>query len=376
MNDRQFRTHPDPADWDDYVDFESKSWPKKDRRNYWIIPSICFNCESACGIIAYVDKETLEVRKIEGNPVHPGSRGRTCAKGVVTPNQLEDPDRILYPLKREGPRGSGEWKRVTWDEALTDIGGRIRKAILENRRHELMYHVGRPGEDGYVNRVLQAWGVDGHNSHTNVCSSSARLGHFLWTGADRPSPDHANARTILLLSSHLESGHYFNPHAQRIIEGKSRGAKLIVIDPRLSNTSAKADLWLPAKPGTEGALLLAIARYLVETGKYNREFVRRWVNWETYLEASWPELPRTFEGFENRAQTGVRDCSRRSTPRSKPGSRRKRSSKQPRRSPPPGPRSRRTAGARPRPAICGAGRSRAACICSSSSWARSANAAA
>ncbi len=76
----------------------------------------------------------------------------------------------------------------------TDIGGRIRKAIKENRRHELMYHVGRPGEDGYANRVLQAWGLDGHNSHTNVCSSSARLGHFLWTGADRPSPDHANAR--------------------------------------------------------------------------------------------------------------------------------------------------------------------------------------
>jgi anaerobic selenocysteine-containing dehydrogenase len=109
-----------------------------------------------------------------------------------------------------------------------------------------MYHVGRPGEDGYANRVLQAWGVDGHNSHTNVCSSSARLGHFLWTGADRPSPDYANARTILLLSSHLETGHYFNPHAQRIVEAQSQGATVITIDPRLSNTAAKADLWLPA----------------------------------------------------------------------------------------------------------------------------------
>jgi anaerobic selenocysteine-containing dehydrogenase len=294
-----FPKNPDPSQWDDYVDFESTSWPKKDRRHYWIIPSICFNCESACGIVAYVDKETLDIRKIEGNPVHPGSRGRTCAKGVVTPNQLEDPDRILYPMKREGARGSGRWTRVNWDDALSDIGGRIRKAILEDRRHEVMYHVGRPGEDGYVNRVLQAWGLDGHNSHTNVCSASARLGHFLWTGADRPSPDHSNAKTILLLSSHLESGHYFNPHAQRIIEGRTKGAKLIVIDPRLSNTSAKADLWLPANPGTEAALLLAIARYLVDTGRYNREFVRRWVNWEAYLEANWPDLPRTFESFED-----------------------------------------------------------------------------
>jgi len=293
-----FRSHPDPSQWDDYVDFESTSWPKKDRRRYWIIPSICFNCESGCGILAYVDKDTLDIRKIEGNPVHPGSRGRTCAKGVVTPNQLEDPDRILYPLKRTGARGSGEWSRVSWDDALDEIGGRIRRAIQEDRRREIMYHVGRPGEDGYVNRVLQAWGIDGHNSHTNVCSSSARLAHFLWTGADRPSPDYANARTILLLSSHLETGHYFNPHAQRIIEGKSRGAKLIVIDPRLSNSSAKADLWLPANPGTEGALLLAIARHLIDTGKYNREFVRRWVNWDAYLAASHLNLPRTFESFE------------------------------------------------------------------------------
>jgi len=86
-----FRSHPDPSVWDHYVDYESTSWPKKEKRNYWIVPSICFNCESACGILAYVDKEQLTVRKIEGNPLHPGSRGRTCAKGVVTPNQREDP---------------------------------------------------------------------------------------------------------------------------------------------------------------------------------------------------------------------------------------------------------------------------------------------
>src|SRR4029078_2616798 len=293
----KFRSHPAPSQWDDYVDFESTSWPKKDRRHYWIIPTICFNCESACGLLSYVDKEKMDVRKVEGNPRHPGSRGRTCAKGVVTPNQLEDPDRILYPLRRKGARGAGEWERVTWDEALADIGTRIRKAIQEGRRHELMYHVGRPGEDGYANRVLQAWGGDGHNSHTNVCSSSARLGHFLWTGADRPSPDYANARTILLLSSHLATGHYFNPHAKRIIEARAKGATLITSDPRLSNSSAKADVWLPAYPGTESALRRAIVRILLEENLYDVEFVRHWVNWQDYLRARRPELPVTFESF-------------------------------------------------------------------------------
>jgi anaerobic selenocysteine-containing dehydrogenase len=295
--DRQFAAYPTPDRWDDWVEYESLAWPRKVEKRYWIIPSLCFNCESACGILAYVDQETLKVRKIEGNPMHPGSRGRLCAKGSVTPNQLEDPDRILYPLKREGRRGEGRWRRVAWDEALDDIAARMRQAIQAGRPNDIMYHVGRPGEDGHVQRVLQAWGSDGHNSHTNICSSSARLGYHLWTGSDRPSPDHAMARVILLLSSHLETGHYFNPHAQRIIEGQMAGAKVITIDPRLSNTAAKGDYWLPARPGTEGALLLAMANVLLRENLYDAEFVRRWVNWPEYLRHEQPGTPVTFDRF-------------------------------------------------------------------------------
>src|SRR5437899_11498815 len=89
-----------------------------------------------------------------------------------------------------------------------------------------MYHVGRPGEDGFTERILAAWGVDGHNSHTNICSSGAREGYQLWMGLDRPSPDHANAKVILLISAHLESGHYFYPHAKRVMDGKDSNSKL------------------------------------------------------------------------------------------------------------------------------------------------------
>ena len=188
------------------------------------MPTTCFNCEAACGLVAYIDKDTMQVKKLEGNPYHPGSRGRNCAKGPATINQIHDPQRILYPLKRVGPRGAGKFERTTWDEVLDTFASKIRQALLEDRRNEIMYHVGRPGADGYMDRVLQSWGIDGHNSHTNVCSSSARLGYALWSGADRPSPDHANAKFILLLSAHLETGHYFNPHAQRIIDAKSNGA--------------------------------------------------------------------------------------------------------------------------------------------------------
>ncbi len=212
-------------------------------------------------------------------------------------NQLDDPERILHPLRRIGERGGGKWERVSWDEALDEVAGRIRKAIVDGRKDEVVYHVGRPGEDGFAERMLQAWGVDGHNSHTNVCSSGARLGMTLWAGYDRPSPDHANAKVILLLSSHLETGHYFNPHAQRIMEGKQGGAKLVVVDPRMSNTASHADVWIAPWPGSEAAILLAIASHLLRTRSIDEPFLRRWLNWETYLDQRHPDSPRTFEAF-------------------------------------------------------------------------------
>lgn len=276
---------PLPEQWHDHTEYAASEWPRLAvPRRYQLVPTTCFNCESACGLLAYIDKDTGKIAKLEGNPAHPGSRGKNCAKGPATINQVNDPDRILAPMKRVGKRGDGQWKEVSWEEALADIGGRIRKALQENRRDEVVYHVGRPGAEGFIDRVLRAWGVDGHNSHTNICSSGARLGYALWSGIDRPSPDYANARFILALNAHLESGHYFNPHAQRISEGLGRGARMAVVDPRLSNTASHATYWLPTVPGTEAALMLAFASVILREKLYDRAFVERWVNWRQYLE--------------------------------------------------------------------------------------------
>jgi anaerobic selenocysteine-containing dehydrogenase len=288
---------PPPDQWDEWTEYDADAWPRKLEKRYTLVPTVCFNCEAACGLMAYVDKQTMQVRKLEGNPYHPGSRGKNCAKGPATLNQINDPGRILYPLKRSGPRGSGKFQRTTWDEALDTLAAKIRQALLDGRHNQIMYHVGRPGEDGYVTRVLQSWGIDGHNSHTNVCSSSARLGYALWSGADRPSPDHANAKFILLLSSHLETGHYFNPHAQRIIDGKRSGAKICVIDVRLSNTASMADWWLAPWPGTEALLLLSFAHVILHENLFNRAFVEQWVNWRDFLAAKRPKAPATFDQF-------------------------------------------------------------------------------
>ncbi len=239
---------PPKERWDDWAELDSRAWPARREHRYLLVPTTCFNCESACGLLAYVDRDSLRLRKFEGNPEHPGSRGRNCAKGPATLNQVTDPDRILYPLRRSGARGAGGWERITWDDALDALAARIRAAITEDRRNEIMIHIGRPGEDGFTERVLASWGVDGHNSHTNVCSSGGRTGYQFWMGADRPSPDHANARVIYLSS--------------------------------------------------EAAINLAVAQHIIATGRYDREFVRRWWNWAEYLQACHPDLPVTFDAFE------------------------------------------------------------------------------
>jgi len=170
---------PPPEKWDRYVEYDAKAWPRRVKREMRLVPTICFNCESACGLLAYVDRETGKVRRFEGNPVHPGSRGRVCAKGPATLNQVEDPHRILYPLKRVGQRGGGNFaNRRLWRRSEWLLGCRWRR----NRRHRRV---------GGLRRRLR-WGIrrrrDGrgqpdrdHSRHDHDRDSRAHVG----CGADR-----------------------------------------------------------------------------------------------------------------------------------------------------------------------------------------------
>src|SRR6476469_8439623 len=237
---------PPKERWDNWTELDPRAWPQRKERHYSLVPTTCFNCESACGLLAYIDKVTGEVQKFEGNPENPGSRGRNCAKGPATLNQVTDPDRTLYPLKRAGKRAEGKWERVGWE------------------------------------------------------------GYQLVMCLVRPSPDHANAKVILLIRAHLESGHYFNPHAQRVIDGKTNGAKLIVFDTRLSNTATHADHFIPPYTSSEAAILLSIANYLIQNDLYNREFVERWWNWQEFLVAE-GIVTADFADFEARLKQIYRD---------------------------------------------------------------------
>ena len=144
------------SEWDSLTVLYARDWSLGLERYYSVVPTTCGNCESACGLLAYVDKDNGEVAKFEGNPHHPGSRGRTCAKGPATINQIHDTERILHPLRRTGKRGEGGWEQISWDEALDEIAAKIRSSLKRGGVDKVVYHVGRPGHEGYANRVLKA----------------------------------------------------------------------------------------------------------------------------------------------------------------------------------------------------------------------------
>ncbi len=296
--------YPPLSQWDNFNELDGEDWKRgginrhpvgskngTKVNNFMIVPTACNNCEASCGLTAWIDKETMVVKKYMGNPLHAGSRGRNCAKGYAALSQMYDPDRIPFPLKRAtgAKRGEGKWVRTTWDEALSTIGAKIRKT-LENtsptdiNRKMVMYHVGRPNENGFTPRVWHTLGVDSTNSHTNICSSNGRTGNIAWTNDDRTSPDWGKSKLMLLISSHAaDAGHYFQQSAGFIAEARQKGGKLVVLDPRMSNSAGISDLWIAPWPGTEGALFLSLIHKLLVDKKANFKYMKKWMNWETLL---------------------------------------------------------------------------------------------
>ncbi|MCB4748162.1 MAG: molybdopterin-dependent oxidoreductase, partial [Sulfurovum sp.] len=282
--------YPPLKDWDSFKELDGNDWKRggigrngiasesnKDGikvNEFMLVPTVCSNCEAQCGLTAWVeigeykktkDPRSLRVKKYMGNPLHAGSRGRNCAKGYASQSQMYDPDRIPFPLKRApgSKRGEGKWVRTTWDEAMATIGKKMHDTLKkgdEMSKKLIMYHVGRPNENGFGHRIPHSMGCDGYDSHTNICSAGAREGTIHWANDDRNSPDWANAKLIFLQSSHAaDAGHYFQQSAGYIADARRKGAKMIVLDPRLSNSAGIADLWIPIWPGTEAALYLYLA---------------------------------------------------------------------------------------------------------------------
>jgi len=298
--------YPPMEEWADFKELDGDDWKRGgiDRKgvrsesnpdgievnDYMIVPTACSNCEASCGLTAWIDKKSFTVKKYMGNPLHPASRGRNCAKGYATQSQMYDPDRIAFPLKRApgSARGEGKWVRTTWNEAMTTIGKKMGDTLEkgdELSKKSIMFHVGRPNENGFTGKVWHTLGTDAFNSHTNICSSGGRTPTIQWANDDRSSPDWANAKLIFLNSSHAaDAGHYFQQSASFIADARAKGAKLVVMDPRMSNSAGMADLWIAAWPVTEPLIYLYLTQRILNEGKVDRDFVKKWMNWEVFLD--------------------------------------------------------------------------------------------
>lgn len=286
---------PPPSRWEDWMEASPTpgAGPRKTRK----VPFTCDQCGAGCGMLATVDLTAGAVVRIEGNPLHPSSEGRVCASGLAVLDQLQDPHRILHPMRRVGARGEGRWEKIGWEEALDQVASKLREAIEAEKLQEILVHMGTPEADPFTVRALASWGLDNLVTDTTAGSPQASLGHQLWFGSDRAGVDLEQAAVILLVGSPRD-GSPLHPDPARVIAAKRAGAKLIVVEPVRSNLGAMADLWLPALPGTEAVLLLAFAHHIIRSRAANRDFMRRWWNWQQYMEARYPNVTMTFPRFE------------------------------------------------------------------------------
>ena len=241
-----------------------------------LVPTFCELCFWNCGLIARV--ENGKVVKVEGNPLSLRGKGRLCGRGNAALGALYDPDRLKYPMINTGKRGAPVWKRASWDEALGLIAGKMEKIRKDHGPESLaLFSHGTGG--AFWKHLLKAYGSSNYTAPSFAqCRGPRDTGFLLTFGADVGSPEYYDfdrSRHIVLLGSHLgENAH--NSQVQEVVQGLSRGARLTVVDPRLSNIAAKADDWLPIKPATDLALLLAWIRIVISEELYDREYVAQY----------------------------------------------------------------------------------------------------
>jgi thiosulfate reductase/polysulfide reductase chain A len=240
------------------------------------VPTFCDICFWKCGAIAYV--KDGELWKVEGNPLDPLSRGRLCPRGTGGVGAHSDPDRLRAPLIRRSTRGKEEWVEVTWDEALNVIAEKM-QAIKASYGPEAVALFSHGIGGNFLKHTLKAFGTPNIAAPSFAqCRGPRDVGFRLTFGEDVSSPERTdikNAKCLVLIGSHLGENMH-NTQVQEFAEAIENGASIIVADPRYSVAASKAKFYLPIKPGTDLALLLAWMNVLVTEGLYDREYVQKY----------------------------------------------------------------------------------------------------
>lgn len=244
------------------------------------VTSLCRQCPGGCGIRVRMigDRPT----KIEGNPFHPVNRGRLCPKGQAGLLALNDPDRIKGPLKRSLDRGAGKWQEITWDEGVNYLVNWLKELRGKNYAHKLVLMDGdSTGLDTMLlERFLRQFGSPNYINIPNGLDYGTVDAFYLMQGIKDPIVyDMEMANYILSFETDLLQS-FWSPvqvmnafgHVRR---GKNIRGKIVQVESRYSVTAAKADAWIPIKPGTEGVLALGIANFIIKEGLYNKDFVAK-----------------------------------------------------------------------------------------------------
>ena len=237
----------------------------------------CDICPWRCGVV--VQSVNGRVYKIDGNPKDPKSRGMLCARGQAGVSFLYDPDRLKQPMIRTGERGEGKFKNATWEEALDYSASKLLK-IKEQYGPEAVAFFGHTsGDFWFTDYLAQAFGsVNSAKPSVSMCTAPREEAALITFGraiGNHEPVDWENTRCIVLIGTHIGEDAR-NTMMQDLANARARGAKLIVVDPRFSSAAMKADHWLPIKPGTDTALLLAWINILITEKLYDAEFIQKW----------------------------------------------------------------------------------------------------
>jgi thiosulfate reductase/polysulfide reductase chain A len=237
------------------------------------IPTFCEICFWKCS--AYASVRDGKLWKIEGNPTDPLSEGRLCPRGTGGIGAHSDPDRLKTPLIRVSERGEEKWKAVTWEEALQYIAERIQQVKAKHGPESMaLFSHGIGG--GFFRTLFKAFGTPNMAAPSFAqCRGPRDVGFALTFGDTVGSPertDIANTDCLVLIGSHLGENMH-NTQVQEFAQAVERGARIIVVDPRFSVVAGKAHHYLPIRPGTDLALLLAWMHVIVEEKLYDAEYV-------------------------------------------------------------------------------------------------------
>ena len=238
------------------------------------ISTMCEMCVWRCGVIAKI--KGGRVVKLDGNPEHPHSRGNLCPRGQSGLMNTYDPDRVLTPLIRVGKRGEGLFRKASWDEALDLVASKMLEIKEKYGPEAMVFSSTHNLSQVQFENLLYAYGSPNYGTQRSLCFNAMITAFLLTYGIEEPSRNYENVEYILMVGRNMMEA-ISTSETSELSHAIDRGAKLVYLDPRYTKTASKASEWIPIRPGTDSAFLLAMINVIVSNELADCEFVKQYV---------------------------------------------------------------------------------------------------